>query len=404
MGNELQQRRSRVLGPGMRLSYNRPVHAVSAEGVWITEADGTKLLDAYNNVAHVGHSRPEVVEAIAAQARTLNTNTRYLADIVVAYAERIGALLPDEVKVVYFANSGSEANDLAWRMARTVTGRTGAIVSSHAYHGATDLTMATSPEELGLEHLPPWVATIDMPAGLHGPSLEPALSELSQAGHPPAFVAFDTVLSSDGIFDPSPALAVFADQIRAVGGLMIADEVQAGFGRIGPSLWGFAASGITPDIVTLGKPMGNGHPIAAVVTTASIAQRFADSGYYFSTFAGNPVSAAAGMAVLDIMEAEALPDAALAVGDSLRSALSSIDHPAIKEVRGRGAFTGVEIGQSVPDEATARSIVDGMRERNVLIGRTGVTRNVLKIRPPLVFGPQHADMLLDAFTDTLASL
>jgi 4-aminobutyrate aminotransferase-like enzyme len=388
----------------MRLSYDRPVHAVSADGVWITEADGSKLLDAYNNVAHVGHGRPEVVEAIAAQAARLNTNTRYLVSDVIEYAERLGNLFPGDLNVVYFANSGSEANDLAWRMARTVTGRTGAIVSSHAYHGSTDLTMATSPEELGIDRLPPWVATIQMPAGLRAPSLEAAVFELSRSGHAPAFLAFDTVLSSDGIFDPSPALPSFADQIRAAGGLMIADEVQAGFGRIGPSLWGYAAAGITPDIVTLGKPMGNGHPIAAVVTTPSIAQRFTDRGYYFSTFAGNPVSAAAGMAMLDVLEAEALPDQAQTVGTSLRSALRSIDHPLIKDVRGRGAFTGVEIGQSVPDQRTAQTIVDGMRDRHVLIGRTGVDHNVLKIRPPLVFGPQHVGVFLDAFADTLASL
>lgn len=398
-------RRDLVFGPGMHLSYDRPVHAVSASGVWITEADGTRLLDAYNNVPHVGHGRPEVVDAIAAQAALLNTNTRYLVDGVVEYAERITHLLPEPLDTMFFANSGSEANDLAWRIARTVTGHDGAIVTGNAYHGATDLTMATSPEGLAETEaaLPAWVATIAIPEALDQPSIESALHRLDQSGHQPAFLAIDTALSSDGIFDPSPALTPLADQIRAAGGLFIADEVQAGFGRIGEKLWGFAESGVVPDIVTFGKPMGNGHPIAAVVTRRDVAERFSELGFYFSTFAGNPVSAAAGNAVLDVMAAEDLPRRADEIGGYLRGAIRHIDHPAIGDVRGRGQFTGVEIGGEGA-AVVADRIVNAMREHGVLIGATGPHNNVLKIRPPLVFTEEHADILTIALGKVLAHL
>jgi len=399
------KRRDLVFGPGTHLSYDRPVHAVSASGVWITEADGTRLLDAYNNVPHVGHGRTEVVEAIAAQAALLNTNTRYLVDGVVECAERIVSLLPGPVDTMLFAYSGSDANDLAWRIARTVTGHEGAIVTGNAYHGATDLTMATSPEGLAETDavLPAWVATIAIPEALDQPSIEPALHRLDQSGHEPAFLAIDTALSSDGIFDPSPALRALADQIRAAGGLFIADEVQAGFGRIGETLWGFAESGVVPDIVTFGKPMGNGHPLAAVVTRRDLAERFSELVFYFSTFAGNSVSAAAGTAVLDVMAAEGLPRRADEVGDYLRGAIRHIDHPAIGDVRGRGQFTGVEI--SGEDAAVvADRIVNAMRDQGVLIGATGPHNNVLKIRPPLVFTQEHADILTIALGKVLAHL
>ena len=398
-------RRELVFGPGMHLSYDRPIHAVSARGVWITEADGTELLDAYNNVPHVGHGRPEVVEAIAAQAALLNTNTRYLVDGVTEYAERVISLLPEPLDTLFFANSGSEANDLAWRIARTVTDHDGAIVTANAYHGATDLTMATSPEglaEAGAD-LPAWVATIPIPGALDEPSIEPALNRLDRSGHEPAFLAIDTALSSDGIYDPSPALTRLADQIRAAGGLFVADEVQAGFGRIGEPLWGFAESAVVPDIVTFGKPMGNGHPLAAVVTRRDVAERFSELGYYFSTFAGNPVSTAAGMAVLDVLAAERLPRRAEEVGEYLRAAIRHIDHPAIGDVRGRGQFTGVEIRGEEAGVAAHR-IVNAMREHGVLIGATGPQEDVLKIRPPLVFTEEHADILTGALGKVLAHL
>jgi 4-aminobutyrate aminotransferase-like enzyme len=405
--------RRRRMGPGLRLSYEPPLRLAASDGVWLVDTGGIRYLDAYNNVPHVGHGRREVVAAIARQSAVLNTNTRYLVDGVLEYADRVAGLLPEDLSVVVFANSGSEANDLAWRMARTVTGRQGIIVTEHAYHGATALTMATSPEEVGVENLEPWVATVPAP-GCSGVQvaggrdveqgsaghLEAAVERLAAAGVAPAAFACDTAFSSDGIFDVPPGYlhAIYATA-RAAGALCIADEVQAGLGRVGSRLWGFAGDDVVPDIVTLGKPMGNGHPLAAVVTTPEIAAAFAERGYYFSTFAGNPVSAAAGMAVLDVMEAEGLPERAEGVGEYLRSRLRELAENAtiIGEIRGPGLFVGVEMieGAGRPDPARATAVVNEMRHRRVLIGRTGRSGNVLKIRPPLVFGEDHADLLVE---------
>jgi 4-aminobutyrate aminotransferase-like enzyme/Ser/Thr protein kinase RdoA (MazF antagonist) len=403
----LLARRRLRLGSGMRLSYSQPLHLVAGQGVWLIDSEGRRYLDAYNNVPHVGHSHPQVTAAISRQTATLNTNTRYLVEQVVDYADRLAALFPGDLNVVMFTNSGSEANDLAWRMAQTVTGHRGMIVTRHAYHGSTALTMATSPEEIGHGTLEPWVATVPAPdcrLALDG-SIEQAVRHLGDRGHQPAAVAFDTVFSSDGIFEPPDGyFRSAAELVRESGGLFIADEVQAGFGRVGPRLWGFADHDFVPDIVTLGKPMGNGHPIAAVVTTPAIAEEFTRLGYFFSTFAGNPVSTAAAMAVLDVMEAEELPARAERVGSYLRTGLRRLaaDHPAISEIRGPGLFTGVEMSAgNEPDPERARLVVNELRLRRILIGRTGLHGNVLKIRPPLAFDESHADMLTGALGEVL---
>ncbi|MDJ0925962.1 MAG: aminotransferase class III-fold pyridoxal phosphate-dependent enzyme [Acidimicrobiia bacterium] len=401
---ELRQRR---LAPGLRLTYTEPIHAVSAESVWITDARGVRYLDAYNNVPHVGHGHPAVVAALADQAYRLNTNTRYLIDGVNTYADRLASLLPDPLEVVFFANSGGEANDLAWRIARTVTGRRGMVVTEHAYHGSTYLTMATSPEELGLQNLEPWVATVPPPRpGATTDGLHEALARLEQGDVEPAAFACDTVFSSDGIYEPPDGyLAATYAAIRSAGGLCIADEVQAGLGRVGTRFWGFAADPVVPDIVTLGKPLGNGHPLAAVVATRAIADAFSESGYYFSTFAGNPVSAAVGMAVLDVTEQERLPEQAEVVGSYLRRGLGALAdrHSIIADVRGPGLFVGVELvtADGQPAGRQAEAIQNRMRDRGVLIGRTGPQGNVLKIRPPLVFTEEHADLLLDRLSEIL---
>ena len=405
----LEARRHR-LAPGLRLTYDTPLHAVSAESVWITGRSGGRHLDAYNNVAHVGHGQPEVVAAMAAQAARLNTNTRYVVDEVNAYADRLVALLPAPLDTVFFANSGGEANDLAWRIARTITGRQGMIITDHAYHGSTYLTMATSPEELGLDNLEPWVATIApaRPGVSINDEIAAALDQLSRAGEEPAAFACDTVFSSDGIYDPEPGyLAGAYAAMRRAGGLCIADEVQAGLGRVGERVWGFAADDVVPDIVTLGKPMGNGHPIAAVITTTAIAEEFSRAGYYFSTFAGNPVSAAVGMKVLDVMERERLPQQAEVIGRYLRSGLRELEKRSdvVGDVRGPGLFLGVEIVDAggSPAPAAAESIQNSMRDRRVLIGRTGPSGNVLKIRPPLVFTEEHSDLLLETLDNVLSA-
>jgi 4-aminobutyrate aminotransferase-like enzyme/Ser/Thr protein kinase RdoA (MazF antagonist) len=403
----LLERRRLRLGSGMRLSYSEPLHLVAGEGVWLIDSEGHRHLDAYNNVPHVGHSHPTVTAAIARQTATLNTNTRYLVEEVLDYADRLVELLPGDLNVVMFTNSGSEANDLAWRMAQTVTARRGMIVTRHAYHGSTALTMATSPEEIGNGTLEPWVATVPAPdrrVSLDG-VIEQAVQHLAGHGHRPAALAFDTVFSSDGIFEPPDGyFRAAAEVVRESGGLFIADEVQAGFGRVGTRLWGFADHDFVPDIVTLGKPMGNGHPIAAVVTTPAIAEEFTRLGYYFSTFAGNPVSTAAAMAVLDVMEAEHLPARAERVGSYLRAGLRELAkaHLSISDVRGPGLFTGVELSAgSQPDPERARLIVNEMRLRRILIGRTGLHSNVLKIRPPLAFDESNADVLLERLAEVL---
>ena len=328
----LALRRAR-LGPALSLSYDEPVRLASGNGVWLTDVDGNRLLDAYNNVPQVGHAHPRVTAALASQAKRLTTNTRYLVDEVAVYADRLSALLPDELSVVMFVNSGSEANDVAIQIARAVTGNRGVVITEHAYHGTTAATAALSPEELGPEALEPWVARIGGAATLASADaatrvaveVDGAFARLRSLGHDPALLVCDDVFASDGIFAVPPGyLRAAYDRARAAGALCLADEVQAGFGRVGEPFWGFAQDGVRPDIVTLGKPMGNGHPMGAVITTAEIAAQFAARWHFFSTFAGSPVAAAVGTAVLDVIEREHLAEQAGRVGAYLRARLMEV--------------------------------------------------------------------------------
>ncbi len=415
-GSSLQEslaRRRERLGPALDLTYDEPVRLVSGSGVWLTDADGNELLDAYNNVPQVGHAHPRVTAALSGQARRLTTNTRYLVDEVAAYADRLVALLPDELSVVMFVNSGSEANDVAIQIARAVTGNRGVVITEHAYHGTTAATAALSPEELGPDALEPWVARIGGAATLGAPNaaarvsdeVDEAFARLRGRGHDPALLVCDDVFSSDGIFAVPPGyLRAAYGRARAVGALCLADEVQAGFGRVGTPFWGFRQDGVVPDIVTLGKPMGNGHPMGAVVTTPTIAAEFAAGWHFFSTFAGSPVAAAVGTAVLDVIEREQLAERAERVGSYLRGRLSEIaaGQAAIRDVRGPGLFVGVELDR----DSTGRSdigtaVANGLRRRGILVGATGPLGNVIKIRPPLVFAEQHADRLAVALDATL---
>lgn len=399
--SSLETRRE-VMASSYRLSYAEPVHAVSAEGVWITDADGRRLLDAYNNVPHVGHGHPRVLAALAGQSRRLSTNTRYLVDEVGEYAVRLADLLPEPLSVVFFTNSGSEANDLAYRIATTVTGATAALTSANAYHGATAITAALSPEENDVTSFADWPIAMALDRYLDGSTegvaepLARADELLAAADLRPAMVIVDTIFSSEGIHLAAPGLlrALYAWASNR-GALLVADEVQAGFGRVGSQFWGFGD--VTPDLVTLGKPIGNGYPMGGVVTTREIADRFAASSTYFSTFAGSPVAAAVGGAVLDVIEDEELAARADDVGGYLKSQLAGLSSRAIVAVRGAGLFVGVELESS----RTTSSVVEEMRQRGVLIGRTGPKGNVLKIRPPLVFSRHHADRLL---TDLVATL
>ncbi len=387
----LAARRDAVLGPALEpLSYDQPLHIVSASGVWMIASDGRRYLDAYNNVPCVGHGHPRVAEAIARQARRLNTNLRYLNETAIELAERLVATMPagSGLDTVLFVNSGSEANDVAWRLATAFTGDDGALCTAFAYHGVTDATAALSPESWQASRPPAHVVTWAPPdrvrgTDLDGASFAAALNDLGARGHTPAAAILDSLLTSDGFLDARPELAAdWIDRTHAAGGLWIADEVQGGHGRTG-SMWSFERLGITPDLVTLGKPMGNGHPVGAVVTRREIAARFADETVFFSTFGGNPVSAAAALAVLDVLDDERVLERATTTGEALRAGIRTVvgDDPRIVDVRGVGLAIGVE----VRDAATASAIKEGLRRRGVLIGTCGRHGSVLKVRPPLAF-------------------
>jgi 4-aminobutyrate aminotransferase-like enzyme/Ser/Thr protein kinase RdoA (MazF antagonist) len=408
----LVARRRRALGPAMApLSYERPLHLVRGEGVWLVDADGRRYLDAYNNVPVVGHGHPRVAEAIAAQTRALQTNARYLYEPLVELAERLAATMPASagLDTVMLVNSGSEANDIAWRIAREVTGRAGALVTAHAYHGVTAATADLSPEEWPRGRRPAHVETIPPPGDGEDGALAEAVGGLLARQVEPAALFLDSGFTSDGILTPpAGAVAALAAGIRDAGALLVADEVQAGHGRTGEALWSFAGYGLVPDVVTLGKPMGNGFPVAAVIARADAVDRFAKAGEFFSTFGGSPVAAAAALAVLDVIEDERLIERAAAVGAELRASLAGIAarHDAVGAVRGRGLLIGVEIVDPAagrPDAALARQVMNRLRDRGVLVGTTGPAGNVLKIRPPLAFGREHAALLVDALDAALVA-
>ena len=410
-------RRKAALGPAYRLFYREPLHIVRGQGVWLHAADGRQYLDAYNNVACVGHAHPHVVQAIAGQAATLATHTRYLDETVLRYAERLLATVPAPLTHMMFTCSGSEANDLALRMAQARTGGTGIVVTAHAYHGVTQAVSALSPSLGAVADMPAHVRTVPAPdtfraggvaAQGFATAVAAAFDDLRHAGHIPAAFVCDALFSSDGVFDPPGD--VWRNTIAAVhaaGALFIADEVQAGFGRAGGGLWGFARHGLRPDLVTLGKPMGNGYPVAAVLADPLITQAFAEQTRYFNTFGGNPVAAAAASAVLDVIETEDLIASAMAVGVALRRALGDLQSrfACIGDVRGAGLFVGVEIlnrDDGTPDAVCASQIINAMRDRGVLLSGCGPQANVLKIRPPLVFDETHADLLVTTLEAVLA--
>jgi 4-aminobutyrate aminotransferase-like enzyme/Ser/Thr protein kinase RdoA (MazF antagonist) len=408
-------RRNSVLGPALEpLSYEHPIQLTSARGVWLTDAAGRRYLDAYNNVPCVGHGHPRVVEATARQARLLNTNMRYLHDAAIELAERLVATCPDGLDTVLFVNSGSEANDLAWRMATTFTGNAGGLCTARAYHGVSEASAALSPESWLSGRAPSHVETWSPPDTYRGTSSDPsvfadALGRLRDRGLAPAATILDGVLTSDGFHDPDPGyVSELVRLTHEAGGLWIADEVQGGHGRTGDALWSFQRFGIRPDFVTLGKPMGNGHPVAAVITRREIAQRFAQGTVFFSTFGGNPVSAAAGLAVLDVLEDERVLPRVQAAGTALRAGIREVasHYPAIGDVRGVGLAIGIEIVRDrdtkEPDPSATNAIKEGMRDRGVLVGTTGAAGNVLKVRPPLAFTTAEVPVFLDALDGALS--
>lgn len=418
---DLIERRERVLGTAYRLFYERPLHVVRGEGVWLFDADGNRYLDVYNNVASMGHCHPRVVEAVRAQTGVLNTHTRYLHETIVAYAEALTATFPAPLSQAMFTCTGSEANDLAVRIARHVTGGTGIIATELAYHGLTSAVAEFSPS-LG-EHvtLGPHVRTVPVPdsyrqdpasaAERFGANVRGAIADLKRHGIKPALFIADAIFSSDGIFaEPAGFLKPAVDAIHEAGGLYVADEVQPGFGRTGDAMWGFERHGVEPDIATIGKPMGNGYPIAGIVARPDVLDEFGRQARYFNTFGGNPVAAAAGMAVLETLRDENLQRNAAEVGLYLRQSMAGLAErfAPIGDVRGAGFFIGVEIvsdrATRQPDAAATSRIVNGLRERRVLISASGPRANVLKIRPPMVFSRDDADTFVAALDDTLAAL
>jgi 4-aminobutyrate aminotransferase-like enzyme len=419
--DKLLERRQQLMGSAYRLFYEQPVHLVRGEGVWLFDAEGNKYLDMYNNVPHVGHCNPHVVDAISQQVRLLNTHTRYLHENVVNYAERLTGKFSADLDTAMFSCTGSEANELALRIARRCTGGTGIIVTDYAYHGNTQAIYEISTECIPGEERPDYVVTIPNPDTYRGEHrgedagakyaqyAHDALELLQSRGIKPAAFVVDTIVSSGGVVAPPAGyLSGVADIIRDAGALFIADEVQPGFGRTGKNFWGFEADDVEPDIVTMGKPMGNGHPLSAVVTRRELVDEFSRHGRYFNTFGGNPVSCAAGLAVLDVLENENLQQNALAVGAHIVAGLRQLadDHECIGDVRGSGLFLAVELvsdrDERAPAAALTQRVVNGLRDRGVLTGSIGPDDNILKFRSPLVLTTADADYMLGILNEVLS--
>ncbi|MFT4075767.1 MAG: aspartate aminotransferase family protein [Asticcacaulis sp.] len=413
---QLIERRNRLLGPAYRLFYEVPLHFVRGQGVWLYDADDRPYLDAYNNVASLGHCRPEVVEAIAAQAAKLNTHTRYLHETILDCAEQLLSTMPDELGHVMFTCTGSESNDLALRIARAFTGNAGVIVTELAYHGVTDAISQLSPA-LG-DGVPRGPHIFTIPSPLNFPphtraegfraAMQDAMVRMRKNGYQPAAFFCDTLFSSDGIIsDPPGFLKDAVISFQETGGLFVADEVQAGFGRTGDTMWGFQRHGIVPDMVTMGKPMGNGHPVGAVAVKPELLTKFGKQARYFNTFGGNPVSCAAALATLAVLRDDRLIENARIVGSYLLDRLRALAavHSHIGEVRGTGLFIGMDIvsdrTRMTPDAALAAFLVNNLRENRILISATGPGANVLKIRPPLVLEQVHADQVVNAIDRAL---
>lgn len=410
-------RRLANLGAASVLFYRQPIEMVAGDGAWLIARDGTRYLDFYNNVPSVGHSHPKVVEAACRQMARLNTNTRYLVSVVDDYLEALKAHLPAELSNVVLTCSGSEANDLAIRVARAATGGMGIIVTETAYHGNTALVTEASPSALKRGSLPAHVIAVPPPgaaqfgadiAGGFRASLKGALAEFARRGVRPAALLVDSIFSSDGIFaDPAGFLRPAVEEIHAAGALFIADEVQPGFGRTGDAFWGFARHGVTPDIVTMGKPMGNGFPMAGMAARPDHLQSFCTDVGYFNTFGGNPVAAAAGLAVLEVLRDEGMQENARQVGAALSAGLRDLAarDARIGDVRGAGLFIGVDLrdpDSGHPDPALTVQVIDAMRAQAVLIGAAGRYGATLKVRPPLCLTMTEAEQFLDRFRSALA--
>jgi 4-aminobutyrate aminotransferase-like enzyme len=419
MTEDLVARRARLMGPNVPTFYRTPVHIVRGEGVWLWDASGKRYLDCYNNVPHVGHCHPRVVEAICRQAAVLNTHTRYLHDLVLDYIERLTATLGHGISQAIMTCTGSEANDIALRMAQAVTGRTGIIATDNTYHGNTTAVSVLSTRRPPIGGYPPHVRLVPAPDGLRpvGGTVEGqavafaaqvarAIAELEAAGYGFSAMMLCPVFANEGIPTVAPGfLDPTVAVVRKAGGLIISDEVQPGFGRTGSQFWGHDWLGFAPDVVTVGKPMANGHPVAAVLATPAVMGAFREAFGYFNTFGGNPVSAAACLAVLDVIRDEQLQQNAAHVNTHVMERLRALRHPLLAEARGAGLFFGAEF---VLDDAMTPAtdfvieVVERMVARGFLMNRIGRAGNTLKIRPPMPFSVGNADLLCDALEAVLA--
>jgi 4-aminobutyrate aminotransferase-like enzyme len=421
----LLARRERLLGRNMSTFYQEPVHLVKGEGVWLWDADGRKYLDCYNNVPHVGHCHPRVVDAICRQASILNTHTRYLHEGILDYVEALSATFDASLDTAILTCTGSEANDIALRMAQAVTGRTGVIATDHTYHGNTTAVSQLSTRMPPVGGYGGHVRHVPAPDGYRplggapgeafteawAAALEEAIASLKDSPFGFSALIIDPFFANEGFPElPEGFLRRAAAIVRREGGLLIADEVQPGFGRTGTHMWGHQRAGIVPDVVTLGKPMGNGHPVGGVVANSETLNAFRKAFRYFNTFGGNPVSCAAAMAVLDVLKDEKLQENARAVGAYAVEGLARLagKHAIIGNVRGAGLFFGAELvldrAEKTPATDIATRVINEMRQRGVLMGKLGIHQNATKIRPPMPFSRPDADFMLSALDDVLSGL
>lgn len=420
----LMERRLKFLGPDVSTFYEEPVHLVRGEGVWVWDAEGRRYLDCYNNVPHVGHCHPEVVAAICKQASTLNTHTRYLHEGVLNYIEALSKTFDESLATVIMTCTGSEANDIALRMAQSVTGKTGVIATDHTYHGNTTVVsqLSTTNPPIGgtpsnVRHVPapdsyrPLGGNAQAHAKEFSKHVENKIIELEEAGFGFSAIILCPYFANEGF--PDLPLGFLDEALKAVnraGGLIIADEVQPGFGRLGSHMWGHQRIAFKPDIVTLGKPMANGHPVAGVVTSVDIMSDFRKSFRYFNTFGGNPVSCAAALATLQVLQNEKLMENAQKVGLYAREGLEKLqqEFDVIGDVRGAGLFFGAELvlDRETKEPATefANRVANEMRQRGVLLSKLGIHYNTLKIRPPMPFSIQNADLMLETLGAVLADI